>query len=206
MPGPIMPIGASGGGVVIPVGTVNGADFTDLAVNWRSTATHNSGSKFCLSMDEGSTTLGVVAYARASDGYFCAQVVTFDSAGVPSLGTELLITATAYAANVFCAVMSSTKVAFAVVDSGGTLCNAAEALMQAGAVSVDAYVTHGVLSGGAVARVTSSPLSSLVTTDSIQATEAVRVAHNIRQISVAPLFGEALSRIAEEKSVSSLFN
>ncbi|MBT5267685.1 MAG: ribose-phosphate pyrophosphokinase [Rhodospirillaceae bacterium] len=93
-----------------------------------------------------------------------------------------------------------------IVDSGGTLCNAAEALMQAGAVSVDAYVTHGVLSGGAVARVTSSPLSSLVTTDSIQATEAVRVAHNIRQISVAPLFGEALSRIAEEKSVSSLFN
>lgn len=93
-----------------------------------------------------------------------------------------------------------------IVDSGGTLCNAAEALMQAGGVSVDAYITHGVLSGGAVARVTSSPLSSLVTTDSIQATEAVRVAHNIRQLSVAPLFGEAISRISEERSVSSLFN
>ena len=93
-----------------------------------------------------------------------------------------------------------------IVDSGGTLCNAAEALMQSGAVSVDAYVTHGVLSGGAVARVTSSPLSSLVTTDSIQATEAVRDAHNIRKLTVAGLFGEAIMRISEERSVSSLFN
>ena len=93
-----------------------------------------------------------------------------------------------------------------IVDSGGTICNAAEALMQSGAVSVDAYVTHGVLSGGAVARVTSSPLSSLVTTDSIQATEAVRDAHNIRKLTVAGLFGEAIMRISEERSVSSLFN
>ena len=93
-----------------------------------------------------------------------------------------------------------------IVDSGGTLCNAAEALMASGAVSVDAYITHGVLSGGAVARVTSSPLQSLVTTDSIATTEAVRVARNIRQISVAPLLGESIRRIAEERSVSSLFN
>ena len=93
-----------------------------------------------------------------------------------------------------------------IVDSGGTLCNAAEALMASGAVSVDAYITHGVLSGGAVARVTSSPLQSLVTTDSIATTEAVRVARNIRQISVAPLLGESIQRIAEERSVSSLFN
>ncbi len=93
-----------------------------------------------------------------------------------------------------------------IVDSGGTLCNAAEALIEAGAVSVDAYITHGVLSGGAVARVTSSPLQSLVTTDSIATTEAVRVARNIRQISVAPLLGESIRRIAEERSVSSLFN
>ena len=64
-----------------------------------------------------------------------------------------------------------------IVDSGGTLCNAAKALMDAGALSVDAYVTHGVLSGGAVSRIASSP-SSLVTTDSIQATEAMRVARN----------------------------
>ncbi len=93
-----------------------------------------------------------------------------------------------------------------IVDSGGTLCNAAEALMAAGAISVDAYVTHGVLSGGAVSRVTNSPLSSLVTTDSIKATEAMRVARNIRQITIAPLLGEAILRIAEERSVSSLFN
>ncbi|MBO6562357.1 MAG: ribose-phosphate pyrophosphokinase [Nisaea sp.] len=93
-----------------------------------------------------------------------------------------------------------------IVDSGGTLCNAAEALIESGAVSVDAYITHGVLSGGAVARITSSPLQSLVTTDSIATTEAVRVARNIRQISVAPLLGESIRRIAEERSVSSLFN
>jgi len=92
-----------------------------------------------------------------------------------------------------------------IVDSGGTLCNAAQALMDAGAITVDAYVTHGVLSGGAVSRVASSPLNSLVTTDSIQSTEAMRVATNIRQITIAPLLGEAIRRIHEERSVSSLF-
>jgi ribose-phosphate pyrophosphokinase len=93
-----------------------------------------------------------------------------------------------------------------IVDSAGTLCNAAEALMEAGAKSVSAYVTHGVLSGGAVARVGASPLEALVTTDSILATEAVRVSRNIRQITIAPLIAEAVSRISEEKSVSSLFD
>ena len=92
-----------------------------------------------------------------------------------------------------------------IVDSGGTLCNAAQALINAGAITVDAYVTHGVLSGGAVSRVASSPLNSLVTTDSIQSTEAMRVATNIRQITIAPLLGEAIRRIHEERSVSSLF-
>ncbi len=92
-----------------------------------------------------------------------------------------------------------------IVDSAGTLCNAAEALMNAGAKSVSAYVTHGVLSGGAVARVSASPLQELVMTDSIQATEAVRVAQNIRQITIAPLLGDAMQRISEERSVSSLF-
>ena len=93
-----------------------------------------------------------------------------------------------------------------IVDSAGTLCNAAGALMEEGATSVTAYVSHGVLSGGAVARVTASPLEMLVTTDSILATEAMRVAQNIRQLSIAPLFGEAIRRIAESKSVSSLFH
>jgi ribose-phosphate pyrophosphokinase len=93
-----------------------------------------------------------------------------------------------------------------IVDSAGTLCNAAVALMEAGAESVSAYVTHGVLSGGAVARVSASPLKSLVITDSIQATEAVRVSQTVRQLTIAPLLAEAMARISEERSVSSLFD
>ena len=93
-----------------------------------------------------------------------------------------------------------------IVDSAGTLCNAADALLKAGATEVSAYVTHGVLSGGAVARVSASKLKELVITDSIQATEAVRVSHNIRVVSIAPLIGEAMRRTAEERSVSSLFD
>jgi ribose-phosphate pyrophosphokinase len=92
-----------------------------------------------------------------------------------------------------------------IVDSAGTLCNAAEALMEQGAKSVAAYVTHGVLSGGAVARVTASPLEALVTSDSIAATEVVRTARNIRRLTIAPLIAEAILRISEERSVSSLF-
>jgi ribose-phosphate pyrophosphokinase len=93
-----------------------------------------------------------------------------------------------------------------LVDSGGTLCNAAEALLGAGARSASVYTTHGVLSGGAVARIASSPIETMTITDSILATEAVRLAHNIRQISVAPLMAEAMRRISEESSVSSLFD
>lgn len=93
-----------------------------------------------------------------------------------------------------------------IVDSAGTLCNASVALMQEGAKSVSSYVTHGVLSGGAVARVSSSPMESLVITDSIQATEAVRVSHNIKQLTIAPLIAEAIKRISDESSVSSLFD
>ena len=92
-----------------------------------------------------------------------------------------------------------------IVDSAGTLCNAAEALKSAGAERVFAYVTHGVLSGGAVARVTSSPLEHLSVTDSIAVTDAMRHARNIRTIPIAPLLGEAIRRISEETSVSSLF-
>lgn len=92
-----------------------------------------------------------------------------------------------------------------IVDSAGTLCNAAVALKEKGAKSVSAYVVHGVLSGGAVARVAASPMDKLVITDSIAATEAVRVSHNIEQISVAPLIGEAIIRIYEERSISALF-
>src|SRR6266576_2202992 len=93
-----------------------------------------------------------------------------------------------------------------IVDSAGTLCNAAVALMEAGAKSVSAYVTHGVLSGGAVARVTASPMEKMVITDSIQPTEAVRVSPNVRPLSIASLMAEAMKRIAEETSVSALFD
>ena len=92
-----------------------------------------------------------------------------------------------------------------IVDSGGTLCNAAVALKEHGAKEVHAYVVHGVLSGGAVARITSSPLQSMVIADTIQATEAVRNAHNIEQLSVAHLMGEAIRRTCEEQSISELF-
>ena len=93
-----------------------------------------------------------------------------------------------------------------IVDTAGTLCNAAAALIDAGASIVYAYVTHGVLSGPAVSRVAASPIETLAITDSIVATEAVRDAHNIRQLTIAPLMGEAIRRISEERSVSSLFN
>ena len=92
-----------------------------------------------------------------------------------------------------------------IVDSAGTLCNAADALKDQGAKKVFAYVTHGVLSGGAVARVTASALEHLSVTDSIAATEAMRLAHNIHSIPIAQLLGEAVRRISEETSVSSLF-
>jgi ribose-phosphate pyrophosphokinase len=93
-----------------------------------------------------------------------------------------------------------------IIDSGGTLCNAAEALMNQGAQDVYAYITHGVLSGGAVSRIANSKLKELVITDSIQPTQAVRVARNIRVITIAPLLGEAIGRTATESSVSSLFD
>jgi ribose-phosphate pyrophosphokinase len=93
-----------------------------------------------------------------------------------------------------------------IVDSGGTLVNAADALLANGAKEVYAYITHGVLSGGATARIASSKLKELVITDSIQPTEAVRLAHNVRVLSIASLIGDAIGRTAAEESVSSLFD
>lgn len=93
-----------------------------------------------------------------------------------------------------------------IVDTAGTLCNAADALLDKGAKSVAAYVTHGVLSGPAVERVAKSKLTSLVVTDTIAQPQAVKDTRNIRILSVAPLFAEAIKRIAEETSVSSLFD
>jgi ribose-phosphate pyrophosphokinase len=93
-----------------------------------------------------------------------------------------------------------------IVDSAGTLCNAAAALKNAGASSVAAYVTHGVLSGNAIERVQNSVLTELVITDTIMTTDAIKTAQNIRVVSVAPLLAEAVRRISEETSVSTLFD
>jgi len=93
-----------------------------------------------------------------------------------------------------------------IIDSGGTICNAADALLKNGATAVYAYATHGVLSGGAVARIKASKLKSMVVTDSIAVTADVRDCPNIRTISIAPLLGEAMRRINNEASVSSLFD
>ena len=93
-----------------------------------------------------------------------------------------------------------------MVDSAGTLCNAAAALREAGAEDVVAYVSHGVLSGGAVARVEGSQLSELVITDSIQPLQPVLDARKIRLLPIAPLLAEAIKRISDESSVSSLFD
>ena len=92
-----------------------------------------------------------------------------------------------------------------IVDSGGTLCNAADALLAQGAKSVTAYATHGVLTGGAIARITASKLKEMVFTNSIQPTEDFENSPKLRWISIAPLIGEAISRTAAEQSVSSLF-
>ena len=93
-----------------------------------------------------------------------------------------------------------------IVDSGGTLCNAAQALIDNGAAGAEVYVTHGVLSGGAVARIAASPIEMMTITDSILATEAIRGAANMRQVTIAGLLAEAMRRISDESSVSSLFD
>lgn len=92
-----------------------------------------------------------------------------------------------------------------IVDSAGTLCNAAAALMEKGAKSVAAYITHGVLSGEAVPRIEKSALTNISVTDSIKLSEAAQACDKIRVVSIAPLMAEAMNRISEETSVSSLF-
>ena len=93
-----------------------------------------------------------------------------------------------------------------IVDTAGTLCNAAAALIEAGAKSVSAYITHGVLSGPAVERIINSKLNELVITDSIAPTKLILDASNIRILNLAPLIAEAIKRISSDSSVSSLFD
>jgi len=93
-----------------------------------------------------------------------------------------------------------------IVDTAGTLCNAASALIDAGAKNVSAYITHGVLSGPAVKKITDSKLKELVITDSIAPTKQIQNAKNIRILKLAPLIAEAIKRISSDSSVSSLFD
>jgi ribose-phosphate pyrophosphokinase len=93
-----------------------------------------------------------------------------------------------------------------IADSAGTLCSAAQSLMDAGATEVSAYVTHGVLSGAAIERVKNSVLKELVITDSIERQDQEQKLDKIRHVSCAPLIGEAIRRIANEESVSKLFD
>ncbi|MBC6444250.1 MAG: ribose-phosphate pyrophosphokinase [Alphaproteobacteria bacterium GM202ARS2] len=93
-----------------------------------------------------------------------------------------------------------------IIDSAGTLCNAAQALMERGARSVMAYASHGIFSGGAMARIMAAPLEHVIVSDSIELTDEAKTVKTIRQISIAPLLGEAIRRIHNEESVSSLFN
>jgi len=92
-----------------------------------------------------------------------------------------------------------------IIDSGGTLCNAAKALKDQGANSVSAYITHGVLSDPAVERISKSELKEVVITDTIAQPEKVKKCERIREVSVAKLLGEAIRRIANDESVSKLF-
>jgi ribose-phosphate pyrophosphokinase len=93
-----------------------------------------------------------------------------------------------------------------MIDSGGTLCNAAEALINKGATSVSAYITHGVLSGSAHDKIANSKLKNLVITNSIEAKLETLNTKNIRVIDIAPLLGEAIFNISKEKSLSILFD
>jgi ribose-phosphate pyrophosphokinase len=93
-----------------------------------------------------------------------------------------------------------------IIDGGGTICNAAQALVNEGAAEVSAYVSHGVLSGGAIERVEASSLKELVVTDTIDGPDQVRKSGKVRYVTVAPLIGEAIRRIANEESVSKLFD
>ena len=93
-----------------------------------------------------------------------------------------------------------------IVDTAGTLCNAAKSIKNKGAKSVSAYITHGVLSAEAVAKISKSPIKNLVITNSIELTQSVETSEKIQSLTIAPLLGEAIKRISLEKSVSVLFD
>lgn len=146
-----------------------------------------------------SPAVGGVARARAIAKRIGADLAIVDKRP-PSAGVSEVISIIGEVSGKSCLLIDD------IVDSGGTLIDAAEALLEAGAKEISAYITHGVLSQGACERIGGSRLKELVVTDSIQEMEDQRQTGNIRRISIAPLIGEALARTAREQSVSSLFS
>ncbi len=143
--------------------------------------------------------VGGVVRTRALAKRFEAQIAIVDKRRERAGESEVM--------NIIGDVEGRTCILFDdIVDSGGTICNAAQALLDKGASEVHAYATHGVLSGNAIERITNSALKQMVITDSIRANGAVEKAPNIRQVTIAPLMGEAIRRIGHSESVSSLFN
>jgi ribose-phosphate pyrophosphokinase len=156
--------------------------------------TYSSGKVMIVSPD-----VGGVARARATAQRIGADLAIVDKRR-PRAGVSEVLNIIGDVSGHDCILIDD------IADSGGTLVNAATALLKAGATSVSAYVTHGVLSNGAAGKIAQSQLKELVITDSIAETDAVKAARNIRLISIAPLIGEAIARTASEQSVSSLLD
>jgi len=154
--------------------------------------THKNGSLMIVSPD-----VGGVARARAIAQRIGADLAIVDKRR-PKAGVSEVMNIIGDVSGHDCVLVDD------IADSGGTLINAAEALLKAGATSVSAYVTHGVLSGNAAERVAASKLKELVITDSIVETDQAKAARNIRRLSIGSLMGEAIARTAAEQSVSSL--
>jgi ribose-phosphate pyrophosphokinase len=154
--------------------------------------THKNGNLMIVSPD-----VGGVARARAIAQRIGADLAIVDKRR-PKAGVSEVMNIIGDVSGHDCVLVDD------IADSGGTLINAAEALLKAGATSVSAYVTHGVLSGNAAERVAASKLKELVITDSIVETDQAKAAKNIRRVSIGSLMGEAIARTAAEQSVSSL--
>jgi len=142
--------------------------------------------------------VGGVVRTRALAKYFNADIAIVDKRR-PKAGQSEVMNIIGDVAERNCILLDD------IIDSGGTLCNAAAALKDKGANSVSAYITHGVLSGPAAERITKSELTEVVITDTIAQPESIKKCKKIREISVATLLGEAIRRIANDESVSKLF-
>lgn len=142
--------------------------------------------------------VGGVVRTRALAKYFDADIAIVDKRR-PKAGQSEVMNIIGDVAGRNCIILDD------IIDSGGTICNAAKALKDQGATSVSAYITHGVLSGPAVERITNSELTEIIIADTIAQPEAVKKCKKIREVSMATLLGEAIRRIANDESVSKLF-